>query len=154
MNGKMIKGLEAGWGTRGKEAEACKNLEEGGLTGAGGIEVGPQVGSPRAWLASGGALADSHHCPCSTPIAPPRSPCSHRLSPHALGQVGFPGGLEVREPGGDQSTWEAWWLALISVSLPTHSDEQGHPNVSRLHLSPRALWGSSLAWRVPKALGN
>lgn len=48
----MIKGLEAGdgWGTRGEEAEACKNLEEGGLTGAGGIEVRPQMGSPRAWL--------------------------------------------------------------------------------------------------------
>lgn len=84
MNGKMIKGLEAGdgWGTRGEEAEACKDLEEGGLTGAGGIEVRLQVGSPRAWLATGGALADSHHCPCSTPIVPPRSPCSHCLSPH------------------------------------------------------------------------
>lgn len=54
MNGKMIKGLEAadGWGTRGEEAEACKDLAEGGLTRAGGTEVRPQMGSPGAWLAS------------------------------------------------------------------------------------------------------
>lgn len=41
-NGKMIKGSEAqdGWGTRGE------NVQEGGLTGAGGAEVRPQLGSP------------------------------------------------------------------------------------------------------------
>lgn len=43
MNGKMMKGLDGGygWGSRGEEAEACKNLEEEKLTGAGGIEVRP-----------------------------------------------------------------------------------------------------------------
>lgn len=39
-------------GDQGEEAEACQDLAEGELTGAGGTEVRPQMGSPGAWLAS------------------------------------------------------------------------------------------------------
>lgn len=43
-------------------------------------------------------------------------------------------------------------LSLDSVALPTHAEERGHSEVSRLHLRPQAFWGRSLAWVIPKAL--